>query len=170
MIAATKKGVEVSTRRPKPQACVEAVMILNDTPTPLFRIISTCKGGGYRYARTDPPHPKRNKMGLYPLHRVLAENAIGRILERDEVVHHKDGDKNNDSPDNLEVKSNSQHSSDHARRVDSISTSCPQCGLPMSVKPWIYRRKMKTNLTGHVYCSRRCAAIFRHSAGYISGR
>jgi hypothetical protein len=36
-------------------------------------------------------------------HRVVAEALLGRPLAPGEVVHHKDGDKLNNSPDNLEV-------------------------------------------------------------------
>jgi hypothetical protein len=79
----------------------------------LFRILSTCKGGGYRYCRTEPPHPKRNAKGLYPLHRVLAENKIGRLLRDDEDVHHRDGNKLNDDTENLEVVTHASHAAAH---------------------------------------------------------
>jgi len=41
------------------------------------------------------------------------EALLGRKLLKGEVVHHKDGDKANNDPKNLEVKSASQHTSDH---------------------------------------------------------
>jgi hypothetical protein len=37
------------------------------------------------------------------LHRHLMETMLGRPLEPGEVVHHKDGDRGNNDPDNLEV-------------------------------------------------------------------
>ncbi|MEG4500626.1 HNH endonuclease signature motif containing protein [Microcoleus sp. F10-C6] len=37
------------------------------------------------------------------LHRVIAEQTIGRKLRPGEVVHHLDGDKTNNSPENLVV-------------------------------------------------------------------
>ena len=37
------------------------------------------------------------------LHRIIAEQSIGRKLKRGEVVHHLDEDKTNNSPDNLVV-------------------------------------------------------------------
>ena len=36
-------------------------------------------------------------------HRVVAEEMLGRKLKPGEVVHHKDGNKQNFSPENLEV-------------------------------------------------------------------
>jgi hypothetical protein len=83
----------------------------------VFKILSICKGGGYQYCRTDPPHPKRNSKGLYPLHRVVAENKIGRLLESWEHAHHVDGDKFNNSEENLEVLTASEHGKHHKPRM-----------------------------------------------------
>lgn len=47
-------------------------------------------------------------------HRVVAEEKIGRPLEKGEVVHHKDENKLNNDPDNLEVlESQSEHAKLH---------------------------------------------------------
>lgn len=46
-------------------------------------------------------------------HRVIAEIKIGRRLERGEIVHHIDGDKHNNSIENLEVMTQSQHINEH---------------------------------------------------------
>ena len=93
----------------------------------MFQITSTCKGAGYRYCRTVPPHPKATPKGLYPLHRVLMENKIGRLLQRDEHVHHKDGDKRNDTIANLELLTAAQHTAEHHPRMPLVSLVCP-CG------------------------------------------
>ena len=82
----------------------------------MFKIISTCKGGGYRYCRTKPEHPKRNANGLYPLHRVIMENSIGRSLSSSEHVHHIDGNKNNNNAENLEIKTASEHAAYHKNK------------------------------------------------------
>jgi hypothetical protein len=48
------------------------------------------------------------------LHRVMAEKLLGRPLMRGEVVHHRDGDKRNNTWKNLEVlPSQSQHARIH---------------------------------------------------------
>lgn len=46
-------------------------------------------------------------------HRIVAESKIGRPLRPGEVVHHIDGDKHNNDPENLEILENQ---AEHARR------------------------------------------------------
>lgn len=50
-------------------------------------------------------------------HRWLMEQHLGRSLTSDEVVHHRDGNVQNNSLDNLEVMSRSLHSYHHATKV-----------------------------------------------------
>lgn len=127
---------------------------------PPFFIWSICSGGGYRYCRTDPPHPRANPLGLYPLHRVLMENKLGRLLGPGEVVHHDDEDKTNDEPANLLLKTNSGHARDHAlkRAPDLLEFECPRCGVLFTLKPYQYRLRIKRNASMEVTCSRSCGA------------
>ena len=46
-------------------------------------------------------------------HRLVVERAIGRKLRDDEIIHHKDRDKSNNSLDNLEILSSSEHTKIH---------------------------------------------------------
>ena len=57
----------------------------------------------------------------------LKEN---RVLNKDEVVHHKDGDCTNDSLDNLEIVSRSEHPKIHNNnkiKYEEYEVSCPNC-------------------------------------------
>ena len=124
----------------------------------VFKILSICKGGGYRYCRTEPPHPNRNEKGLYPLHRVLMENRLGRLLTSGEHVHHKDEDKTNDDPNNLELMTASEHAAHH-RHVDAIECRCP-CGKAFSIKPAAMRLRLKRSRSGRLYCGRDCVTLY----------
>ena len=51
-----------------------------------------------------------------PVHRRVAEKKVGGPIWPGKVVHHKDGNKQNNHPDNLQVMWNSSHSRLEARR------------------------------------------------------
>jgi hypothetical protein len=68
---------------------------------------------GYVLVRK-PEHPFANSTGYVREHRLVMERSIGRHLTPDEVVHHIDGNKANNSSENLQLfASNSDH-----KRVD----------------------------------------------------
>jgi len=46
-------------------------------------------------------------------HRLIMQGILCRKLKDDEIVHHKDGNKRNNSPYNLEVMTRSEHSRMH---------------------------------------------------------
>lgn len=46
-------------------------------------------------------------------HRVIAEQKLGRKLKPGEIVHHIDGNKRNNDPENLEVMTQSEHIKKH---------------------------------------------------------
>src|SRR5678815_4764825 len=58
-------------------------------------------------------------------HRVVMELVIGRKLTRDEIVHHKNGNKLDNRPDNLEITTRSEHRTKHAKNVP-----CKLCNRP----------------------------------------
>lgn len=67
-----------------------------------------------------PEHPNATKAGYVREHRLVAEQMLGRHLRPEEVVHHKNHDKSDNRPDNLEVYASQQeHVSAGHRHGDS---------------------------------------------------
>jgi hypothetical protein len=65
-----------------------------------------------KHARSYP------KIGARHAHRVIAEQVLGRKLRRKEIVHHKDRNKLNYDPSNLEVlKNRREHAKEHAAEI-----------------------------------------------------
>lgn len=121
-----------------------------------YRIISK---GDYNYAYV-PNHPNATENGYVLEHRIVMENKINRLLTNIEVVHHKDENKKNNLPDNLELKaSKGIHSREHAfeRGRKTCVMKCPQC------KKLFLRYKNQTYLQKGGYfnaCSVLCCRRF----------
>lgn len=59
-------------------------------------------GGGY-IKELAPEHPNADASGYVLQHRLVMEEVIGRPLEKHERVHHKNGDRQDNRPENLEL-------------------------------------------------------------------
>jgi HNH endonuclease len=56
------------------------------------------------------PHPRAWRDGkAVRVHRLLAQEVLERELEAGEVVHHRDGDKTNNTTDNIRVLPSQRH-------------------------------------------------------------
>lgn len=73
------------------------------------------KGYIYRYA----PNHLRQHNGYVFEHILVAEQKLGRTLRPGEVVHHNDGNKANNHPDNIEVFPSAAHHTRHHWQIGS---------------------------------------------------
>lgn len=68
---------------------------------------------GYVLIRVGADHPLADVRGYAYEHRLIAFAKLGRLLRDDEVVHHRDGNKQNNAWDNLEILTHHQHRVEH---------------------------------------------------------
>jgi hypothetical protein len=126
----------------------------------MWNIRKSIKKGDYLYALV-PEHPNSTKNGYVLYHRVVMENHIKRLLEKNEVVHHKDHDKKNNDIDNLEIKDFGVHIKEHhiEKGVTVCDLICPECEKEFT------RERNKTHIVkpsklNCTFCSKRCRGLF----------
>lgn len=110
-----------------------------------------------------PDHHRAEKNGLVYEHVLVAERMLGRNLNDNEVVHHKDHNRSNNNPDNLIIFATlSDHAAFHGGRCiyldngvwravyPNITKICPTCKKEFTLNQKDYAQRQK-------FCCVECA-------------
>lgn len=112
---------------------------------------------GYVLIRVGRDHHLSDVRGYAYEHRLVAEMKIGRRLLKGEIVHHIDGDKQNNADENIEIKpSRAHHALEHrVRRTDLRTPEQPnptvtcECGCGASFQQFDYDGRPRRFVSGH---------------------
>jgi hypothetical protein len=119
-----------------------------------WKIEKVVSKGDYLYAIVRD-HPNRTSKNYVLFHRVIVENHLGRLLNSNEIVHHKNHDKKDNRIENLEVMNRSEHTKLHASEVGRkwAELKCPNCDE-------IFHRELRQTFlqkgAKYTCCSRKC--------------
>lgn len=116
----------------------------------------TIASNGYILIKA-PDNPMADVRGYVYEHRLVASQKLGRIIEPWEEVHHKDENKKNNDPDNLEVTENkvAHHMLMHRKRTDlrkygeiNPTVEC-ECGCGETFKKYDKINRPRVYVSGH---------------------
>lgn len=123
----------------------------------MWKIKKIISKGDYDYALV-PEHPNCTKNGYVLAHRIIMENHLSRLLNSNEVVHHKNGNKKDNNISNLELMTHSEHSKMHASNGRTmLKLKCPECNKIFS-KPKNQSHLVKGGIFSS--CSSKCSGKF----------
>lgn len=95
----------------------------------------------------------------YP--KYLMEVHLGRYLDKDETVHHIDGNPLNNDINNLVVINRAEHASNDVIRNKDVTVTCQYCGKEFTI-PGSHlhdRNRKDCNCSGY-FCSRECTGKY----------
>lgn len=97
--------------------CLYKWLASPDSPT--WKGGKTARGDGYIYVMTKD-HPNATRDGYILEHRVVMEKVLGRYLEPGETVHHINGNRSDNRPENLQLR--------QGKHGKGIVMVCGDCG------------------------------------------
>ena len=126
----------------------------------MWSIEKKVSSGKYIYAVVYN-HPNSIKHNYVYEHRIVMENYLNRILEKDEIIHHINGNGKDNRIENLELCLVEVHSRFHRKTGKTmVRLKCPQCNKIFT------KQRNQTFLvkpTTYTCCSRSCNGKFcRH--------
>lgn len=112
---------------------------------------------GYIIVRVGIGHPFADCRGYAYEHRIVASQKIGRLLKPTEKVHHIDGNRQNNLPENLKVvKDNAEHYFEHRDKYclrrkpcEPNNTISCACGCGLKFKRYDNYGRPRMYISGH---------------------
>lgn len=125
----------------------------------MWKIEKLISKGKYIYAYV-PSHPNATVNGYVLEHRIVMENYLNRLLNPDEVVHHKNKNTRDNRIPNLEVLNKVEHAKLHGllQGKTYIELKCPECNR-IFVSPKNQTHLVKKN-SKYKCCSKKCRGKF----------
>lgn len=124
---------------------------------PNWRGGRTKASNGYILVLVGTEHHLADVRGYAYEHRLVAENSLGRRLLLGEIVHHRDGDKTNNTSGNLEVVASiaahrhehkGPHSKQRAPGERNVVIEC-ECGCGTQLSRYDSSGRPRRFITGH---------------------
>lgn len=119
--------------------------------TPDWTKISTSSGYPVIYC---PDHQRAWSTGYIYLHRVVMEQHLGRLLTKDEIVHHRNENTMDNRLENLELTTQSKHAKYHIKPAKVMELKCDECGKGFQ------RLLRKIKAGSNSFCSKSCSGRF----------
>lgn len=135
----------------------------------------TVDSAGYVLVKA-PEHPNAMASGYIREHRLVVSRALGRALRDDEHVHHRNGDKTDNRPDNLALVSPGTHQGFHHVGAKRTAATCRRISAAHEAL-WDEkgRRHKQCEHCGNTFrardgrkrfCAPACGKAHRHARGW----
>jgi hypothetical protein len=127
------------------------------------------KNGEYIFVIAPDDYPGKKYRNRYCYeHTLVVWRKYGRVPAKGEEIHHLNGNKHDNSIQNVQLITSDEHKKLHGvmRAVEPINVKCAFCGQLFKLAPKHYNWRKKNNQAMH--CSRSCSVRNQHKRGLVN--